>query len=113
MLPLIYTTVWGYHVPKAYTALGKSIALFICCEVTPFRSCEICWNPHITYLYSLLYLNSGYIKMSLKIIAKSYNKYVLTRVHILKGQILIKSNFPDSVEIKNHTYYSCPHVVKY
>lgn len=51
--------------------------------------------------------------MSLKIIAKSYNKYVLTRVHILKGQILIKSNFPDSVEIKNHTYYSCPHVVKY
>lgn len=37
--------------------------------------------------------------MSLKIIAKSYNKYVLTRVHTLKGQILIKSNFPDSVEI--------------
>lgn len=38
--------------------------------------------------------------MSLKIIAKSYNKYVLTRVHTLKGQILIKSNFPDTVEIK-------------
>lgn len=38
--------------------------------------------------------------MSLKIITKSYNKYVLIRVHTLKGQILIKSNFPDSVEIK-------------